>query len=90
VISKKTGYHYKWVVWNLTKGGEMKKLILLLIVGVFFISCSSDFMSRPSVYKNWDHTIYSWSGHKATDEEDANNSNKQNWWGETQEFEKTD
>jgi hypothetical protein len=68
----------------------MKKLILLLVAGVFFTGCSADFLAHPTYYKNWEHTKYSISGHKDTDTEDANNSNKGNWWGEEQEFEKTD
>jgi hypothetical protein len=64
----------------------MKKLIIVALLGLFIMSCGqsamrSEFWQRDSVYKNWDHTFYSWFGYRNQTDEDVTKSNEQEWWG---------
>ena len=65
----------------------MKKIILLVIMGLFLASCSqtfqrSEFLEHDSMYKNWDHLKFSWTGWQSPTMEDVKNSSGQSWWGE--------
>ena len=65
------------------KGGKkMKKLIVLLIMGLLLSGCSDEFLAHDSLFKNWDHTKFSWGGYKDVSATDVQNSNQQGWWGE--------
>ena len=64
----------------------MKRLCLLLLLGLFLVGCGSmgrqsEFWQHDSVYKNWDHMKFSLSGHKNPTLEVAKKSQKQEWWG---------
>ena len=64
----------------------MKKLFLLILMGLLFSGCGpaaqkSEFWQHDSMYKNWEHTKYSWSGYKNPTPEKGEKSEEQNWWG---------
>ena len=64
----------------------MKKIILLVIMGLFLASCSgslvqSEFMEHDTMYKNWDHMKFSWFGYRNPTPEDQKKSVEQGWWG---------
>jgi len=66
----------------------MKKLsimIALLTVAGLLIGCAaaqrSEFYQHDSMYKNWDHLKYSWSGYKHQSTGSIEESNAQKWWG---------
>ena len=60
----------------------MKKLIVLLFVGLLLAGCSPEFYKHDSVYKNWDHIKFSWWGYKNPTAADAKMSDQEGWWGE--------
>jgi ABC-type glycerol-3-phosphate transport system substrate-binding protein len=65
------------------KGGKkMKKLIVLLFLGLMLAGCSDEFLAHDSLYKDVDHMTFSWWGYKNPTAEDAKMSNEQGWWGE--------
>jgi hypothetical protein len=64
----------------------MKKLLALLFLGVFFMGCGatatqSEFWQHSSMYKNWDHMKYSWTGYTTPTAETGKMSQEQGWWG---------
>jgi len=64
----------------------MRKLFLIALVALFLSGCGtaaqrSEFYEHDTMYKNWDHLIYSWVGYKKTTDQDAKKSNEQEWWG---------
>jgi hypothetical protein len=65
---------------------KMKKLILITLTALFLSGCGtaaqrSEFFEHKTMYKNWDHLKYSWSGYKNTTPEAAEKSQAQDWWG---------
>ena len=65
------------------KGGKkMKKLIVLLFIGLLLAGCSSEFYKHDSVFKDWDHVKFSWWGYKTPTAEAAKMSDDRGWWGE--------
>lgn len=60
----------------------MKKLIFLMLVGLFLAGCSSEFYKHDSLYKTWDHAKFSWTGYKNPTPQDAKLSQQQGWWGQ--------
>ena len=64
----------------------MKKIIILLILGLFLMGCGqsavrSEFWQHDTVYRNWDHMKYSWFGHRNPTPDDAVKAAEQGWWG---------
>lgn len=64
----------------------MKKLFFGLFLLFFLSGCGasveqSEFLKHQSHYKNWEHTIYSWSGYLKPTKETGNMSKEQAWWG---------
>ncbi|MFC1531835.1 hypothetical protein ACFL7M_00495 [Thermodesulfobacteriota bacterium] len=64
----------------------MKKLFLLVLIGLFLSGCGtlaerSEFWKHDSMYKNWDHTKYSWSGYRIPTQQTYKKSQGQEWWG---------
>lgn len=64
----------------------MKKWLMILMAAAFLAGCGSaaersEFWKHSSMYKNWDHTFYSWTGYKKTTESDVQKTREQNWWG---------
>ena len=64
----------------------MKKLLLIILMGLFFSGCGtaakeSQFWEHGSMYKNWDHLRYSWWGYKNPTSETGKKSQEQGWWG---------
>ncbi len=58
----------------------MKKLLLLVVLGLFLFGCGAE-MQRGASWKNWDHFKYSWSGYKNPTAETGKMSEEQGWWG---------
>lgn len=63
----------------------MKKVGLLIMLVLFLASCQavtrSEFLEHDSMYKNWDHAMFSWYGHRNPTEGDLQKSVEQQWWG---------
>ncbi len=64
----------------------MKKVFLMLVMSGFLFGCGaaatqSEFWKHDSMYKNWDHTKFSWSGYRSPVKEDQRKSMEQGWWG---------
>ena len=64
----------------------MKKWLLILMMAAFLAGCGSaaersEFWKHPTMYKNWEHMGYSWSGYKNTGPTDVQKTQEQNWWG---------
>jgi ABC-type glycerol-3-phosphate transport system substrate-binding protein len=65
------------------KGGKkMKKLIVLLFIGLLLAGCSSEFYKHDTTFKDWDHVKFSWWGYDNPTVEDAKMSDERGWWGE--------
>jgi hypothetical protein len=65
------------------KGGKtMKKLIVLLFIGLLLAGCSDEFLAHDSLYKDWEHVKFSWWGYKTPTAEVAKMSDDRGWWGE--------
>ena len=67
----------------------MKKLGLLLLIGLFLAGCGtaakeSEFWEHSTMYKNWDHLKYSWYGYKKPTLKAGKESVEQGWWGKAQ------
>lgn len=64
----------------------MKKLLLLLILGVFLAGCGtaakrSEFWEHDAMYKNCDHLKFSIYGYMNPTKETLKKSQEQGWWG---------
>lgn len=64
----------------------MKKLCLLALIGLFLSGCGtaakkSEFWEHDTMYKNWDHLIFSCWGYKNPTAETLKKSQGQGWWG---------
>ncbi len=64
----------------------MKKLLLIAMLVLFLSGCGtaamkSEFWQHDTLYKNWDHMKFSWSGYKNPTADDAQKAQKQGWWG---------
>ena len=64
----------------------MKKLVLLLIMGLLLSGCisqanESEFFKHGAMYKNWDHFKFSAWGYKQPTEETFKQTWEQKWWG---------
>jgi len=64
----------------------MKKWGLLLLMGIFLSGCGSlatqsEFWQHDTMYKNWEHTKFSWFGYKHPTEKTPKESAEQGWWG---------
>jgi hypothetical protein len=65
---------------------SMKKLLAIAILALFVVSCGqaamqSQLYKHDTLYKNWDHMMFSWFGHRHPTAEDRANAIKQGWWG---------
>ena len=65
----------------------MKKLLCLVALFAFVAGCAgaeqSGFWSHDTMYKNYDHMKYSWSGYENCGPNYTKESKTQDWWGET-------
>ena len=66
----------------------MKKLLLLVVLVAFLGACGtaaeqSEFWKHDTMYKNYDHLKYSWSGYQDCGSEYTKATKAQSWWGET-------
>jgi uncharacterized protein YceK len=64
----------------------MKKLILLIFMGLLLAGCGtaverSEFWKHSSHYANWDHTLFSWFEYKKPTKKTLEESQRQDWWG---------
>ena len=64
----------------------MKKLLLIMLMVMLLVGCGtaakeSEFWQHDTMYKNWDHLRYSWSGYKNPTEVTGDQSQEQDWWG---------
>ena len=67
----------------------MKKLGLLMMIGLFLAGCGtaakeSEFWEHDSMYKSWEHWGYSWWGYKNPTLKTGKESKDQGWWGKAQ------
>ena len=60
----------------------MKKLAILILVGVVFMGCSPMFYEHDTLYRDWDHLTFSWYRYKQPTSADLQRSTDQGWWGE--------
>lgn len=67
---------------------EMKKLVGLIFMVLFLVSCSqsslmsrSEYLQHDKLYKNWDHMKFSLFGPDNASSEDLQKSIDQQWWG---------
>jgi hypothetical protein len=65
----------------------MKKMLALLVVSACVAGCGaaakkSELWEHDTIYKNWDHMKFSWSGHKEVSLEEAKKSVAEGWWGQ--------
>jgi len=56
-------------------------IVLLAMTGCTTAMKQSEWCQHDTMYKNWDHLKFSWTGYAAPSESDVQNSNGQNWWG---------
>jgi hypothetical protein len=66
----------------------MKKIIVVLMGVLFLAGCGaaareSGYWEHSSVYRSWDHFIFSAEGYKQMNAKDAQLSKEQDWWGVT-------
>lgn len=64
----------------------IRRLMLLLALGLSLAGCGtaaerSEFWKHDTMYKNWDHMKFSWSGYADPTEETLKKSQEQGWWG---------
>ncbi|WP_319408525.1 hypothetical protein [uncultured Desulfosarcina sp.] len=66
----------------------MKKMIVLIFMVLFLVSCGqsslmsrSEFLQHDTMYKNWDHMKFSWFGPDKAASQDLEKSIDQQWWG---------
>ncbi len=65
----------------------MKKLCLVAFLALFLAGCGttaqhSEFWKHPTVFKSWDHLVFSWFDYRAPTAETGEKSQEQEWWGE--------
>jgi len=70
------------------KGVDMKffRLTVVLVLLFVMMGCgtaakNSEFMQHDTMYKNWDHLKFSWTGWQSPTMDDVENSAGQSWWG---------
>jgi hypothetical protein len=78
--------YFVYFVNDSTKGGKlMKKLVLIIAMGMFLAGCAgvkqSEYMEHSSHYKTWSHLGFSWWGFKNVTEKAADTSKAEKWWG---------
>jgi hypothetical protein len=65
----------------------MKKLLYVVAFFGLLAGCAgaeqSGFWDHPTMYKNFDHLKYSWSGYQDCTSQYTKESQKQDWWGDT-------
>ena len=64
----------------------IRKMLVLAALGLFLAGCGtaaerSEFWKHDTMYRNWDHTFYSWGGYKKCEEESLEKTQEQDWWG---------
>ena len=69
----------------------MKKILLIALFCFLLSACGqaardSGFYKHDSVYQDWDHLWFSWTGYKHVTAKDAKESKAENWWGIPEEY----
>ncbi|MDA8141512.1 MAG: hypothetical protein M0036_22950 [Desulfobacteraceae bacterium] len=64
----------------------MKKAIFIILALAFITGCGqsavrSEYWDHDTMYKSWDHMIYSWYGYRHPTAADNQKSVEQGWWG---------
>lgn len=64
----------------------MKRILLATILILFLAGCGqaareSGFYKHDSMYQDWSHLWFSWTGHKDPTPKDARLSEARGWWG---------
>lgn len=57
-------------------------VLLFAVAGCGTAAQRSDWHQHDTMYRNWDHLKFSWSGWQKPDLQDVENSDGQKWWGE--------
>ena len=65
----------------------MKKLCLVVFLAFFLAGCGTtgqqtEFWKHPTVFKSWDHLLFSWFDYRAPTVETGEKSQDQEWWGQ--------
>jgi len=60
----------------------MRKIFFLIVMGLIITGCNSEFYKHDTVYKDWDHVMFSGWGYQNPTAEDAKMSTERGWWGE--------
>jgi len=60
----------------------MRKIFFIIIMSMIIAGCSSEFYKHDSVYKDWDHVMFSWWEYENPTAEHAKMSTEHGWWGE--------
>jgi len=55
--------------------------MVLVLAGCGAAARESGFYEHKTMYRNWDHFIFSLYGYKKVDPKEAQESKEQNWWG---------
>jgi len=56
-------------------------IFIFVMIGCGTAAKESDFFEHDTMYKNWGHLQFSWSGHNSPTIEDVEKSSGQKWWG---------
>jgi hypothetical protein len=69
----------------------MKRLFLISMMTMFLFGCGqaareSGFYTHDSMYKDWDHFVFSTVGYKYVTAKDAKESKVDEWWGIPEEY----
>ncbi len=64
----------------------MKRLFVVLLGVMFLFGCGaaareSGFYEHNTMYRDWDHFIFSIYGYKQVDQKEAKLAKEQGWWG---------
>ena len=63
---------------------KLIKFAMVIIFLFVMMGCggTGDWRQHDTMYKNWDHLKFSWTGYTSPTMKDVEKSSSQNWWGE--------
>lgn len=57
-------------------------VLLIAIAGCGTAAKNSEWAQHDTMYKNWDHLKFSWTGWQSPTAQDVEKSDGQQWWGD--------